>query len=64
MLYTHPDCRRTGTASALIKAYATECYSKGGIPYYVCANSEASAKLAQSLGIKEVRKEPLIYRLI
>ena len=63
MLYTHPKFRRMGTASALIKAYATECTRKNGIPYYVCANSEASAKLAKSLGSKEIRKEISIYQL-
>ncbi len=64
MLYTHADFRRTGVASALIKAFAMECSDKNGIPYYVCANSEASAKLAKVLGIKEIRKEISVYQLV
>ena len=63
MLYTHPESRRMGVASALVKTFAIECFHKNGISYYVCANSEPSAKLAQSLNIKEIRKELTIYKL-
>ncbi len=64
MVYVHPNFRRIGVASTLIKAYATECMSKNGTPYYVCANSEGSANLAKSLNLREVRKEIVIYRLV
>ena len=37
-----------------------ECAKKNGVPYYVCANSAASAKLAESLIIKKIRKETAI----
>ena len=40
-----------------------ECAKKNGIPYYVCANSAASAKLAESLNIKKIRIETIIYEL-
>lgn len=63
MLYTHSDFRRMGVASALVKSFAIECLNKNGIPYYVCANSEASANLAKALDIKEIRKELMIYKL-
>lgn len=63
MVYVHSDFRRLGVASALVKAYAMECESKNGVPYYVCANSEGSAKLAMSLNISEPRKETVIYKL-
>ena len=63
MIYVHPNFRRLGIASALIKDFAKECANKNGIPYYVCANSASSAKLAESLNIKKVRKETIIYEL-
>ena len=63
MLYVHPNHRRCGVASTLIKDFATECAIKNNVPYYVCANSESSAKLAESLNIKQVRKETIIYKL-
>ena len=61
MIYVHPNHRRLGVASTLINGFATECANKNGMPYYVCANSESSAKLAESLNIKKVRKETIIY---
>lgn len=64
MLYVHPSFRRLGTASALVKAFALECENKNGVPYYVCANSEGSANLARALGIAEIRKETVIYKLM
>ena len=63
MVYVHPNYRRCGVASTLINNFATECANKNGVPYYVCANSETSAKLAESLNIKQVRKETIIYKL-
>ena len=63
MVYVHPNHRHCGVASALIKGFADECAQKNGIPYYVCANSAASAKLAESLNIKKIRKETIIYEL-
>ena len=63
MLYTHTNARRKGTASALVKAFAEECMIKNGVPYYVCAASEASARLALSLGIPQMRAETVIYKL-
>ena len=64
MVYVHPDHRRCGVASALIKGFVTECAKKNGVPYYVCANSESSVKLAKSLNIKQVRKETIIYEMV
>ncbi len=64
MLYVHPNSRRLGAASALVKAFALECENKNGVPYYVCANSEGSARLASALGIAEIRKETVIYKLM
>lgn len=63
MVYVHPSYRRLGAASALIKNFAMECANKNGVLYYVCANSASSAKLAESLNIKKVRKETIIYEL-
>ncbi len=63
MMYVHPNYRRCGVASVLINSFVTECVNKNGIPYYVCANSEASAKLAEALNIKQVRKGTTIYEL-
>ncbi len=63
IVYVHPDYRRSGVASALVEKFATECINNNDIPYYVCANSESSAKLAASLNIKAVRKETIVYKL-
>ena len=63
MVYVHPNHRRLGVASTLIKVYAMECLNKNGVPYYVCANSEGSGKLAKALNIPEMRKETVIYKL-
>ena len=63
MVYVHPNHRHCGVASALIKVFADECAKKNGVPYYVCANSAVSAKLAESLNIKKIRKETAIYEL-
>jgi len=62
MIYVHPNSRRLGAASALIKGYAAECAALGGIPYYVCANSQESAELARALHIPEIRQETVIYK--
>lgn len=63
MIFVHPNYRRNSAASTLIKGFATECAKNNGIPYYVCANSASSAKLAEALNIKKVRKETNIYKL-
>ena len=63
MVYVHPSYRRYGVASTLVNDFAIECANKNGVPYYVCANSASSAKLAESLNIKQVRKETIIYEL-
>ena len=63
MLFVHKDFRRTGVASYLVQSFAEICQLESAVPYYVCANSESSAKLAESLNIRKLRNETVIYKL-
>ncbi len=63
MLYVHPNYRRFGVATKLLQNFAEVCRKQNAIPYYVCANSESSAKLAISLNIEKLRNETVIYEL-